>query len=73
MILGSVFINLGTNEQHTGSGELLNTFSTRLLFFISMLQRLSIQSKPGKQTGYMWKVWIHMRLTKRGLQIQAVI
>lgn len=53
MVLWSLFVNLAsilsTHEQQTGSGELHNTFSARLLFCISMLQRLSIQINSGNQ------------------------
>lgn len=53
MVLWSSFVNLASilsiHEQQTGSGELHNTFSARLVFCVSMLQRLSIQIKSGKQ------------------------
>ncbi len=53
MVLWSSFVNLvsilSIHEQQAGSGELLNTFSARLVFCVSMLQRLSVQIKTGKQ------------------------
>lgn len=48
-----MFVNLvsslSTHEHHTGSRELHNTFPARHLFYISMLQRLSVQINSGKQ------------------------
>ncbi len=53
MVLWSSFVNLvsilSIHEQQACSGELHNTFSARLVFCVSMLQRLSIQIKTGKQ------------------------